>query len=233
VNEDGLPIFAMIAAEAAQAARDAGDADGVTRAVAALDDMLGRWPMAPFSEDRPDAADEAMCKAMFEAEVARCKGEPGQAELWQRAVDNCRAAGFPWEEALSSLRCVEAMLAAGAPASGVSELLRKTHRRAVELGAEPLRGKVETLARLARVNLREPVVVAGGSADPPAALAGLTGREREILAFLVAGRSNGEIAKELVISDKTVSVHVSNILRKTGTSSRVEVAALAERLLAT
>jgi DNA-binding NarL/FixJ family response regulator len=46
----------------------------------------------------------------------------------------------------------------------------------------------------------------------------------------VAGRSNGEIAKELVISDKTVSVHVSNILRKTGTSTRIEAAALAKRL---
>jgi DNA-binding NarL/FixJ family response regulator len=46
----------------------------------------------------------------------------------------------------------------------------------------------------------------------------------------VAGRSNSEIAKDLVISDKTVSVHVSNIMRKTGTSSRQEAAALAERL---
>ncbi len=233
VNEDNLPVFATVAAEAAQAARDAGDAVGVTRAVAALDDMLDRWPLAPFSEDRPDAADEAMSRALLAAEVARCKGEPDQADLWQQAADRCQAAGFPWEEAVSSLRCAEAMLAGGAPASGVSDLLRKTHRRAVELGAEPLRLKVEALARLARVNLREPVVVAGGSGDPPAVLAGLTGREREILSFLVAGRSNGEIAKELVISDKTVSVHVSNILRKTGTSSRVEVAALAERLLST
>jgi DNA-binding NarL/FixJ family response regulator len=49
---------------------------------------------------------------------------------------------------------------------------------------------------------------------------------------LVAGRSNGEIAKELVISDKTVSVHVSSILRKTRTATRVEAAALAERLAA-
>jgi DNA-binding NarL/FixJ family response regulator len=67
-------------------------------------------------------------------------------------------------------------------------------------------------------------------ADRPV-LAGLTDREREVLAFLVAGRSNGEIAKELFISDKTVSVHVSNILRKTGTTSRVAAAALAERRL--
>ncbi|WSY28146.1 helix-turn-helix transcriptional regulator [Kribbella sp. NBC_00889] len=62
-------------------------------------------------------------------------------------------------------------------------------------------------------------------------LAALTGREREVLTFLVAGRSNSEIAKDLFISDKTVSVHVSNILRKTGTTSRVAAAALAERRL--
>jgi DNA-binding NarL/FixJ family response regulator len=62
-------------------------------------------------------------------------------------------------------------------------------------------------------------------------LAGLTEREREVLAFLVAGRSNGEIAKELFISDKTVSVHVSHILRKTGTATRVAAAAWAERRL--
>ena len=61
-------------------------------------------------------------------------------------------------------------------------------------------------------------------------LSALTPREREILAFLVTGRSNGEIAKDLVISDKTVSVHVSSILRKTGTTTRFEAAALAERL---
>ncbi|WSY28143.1 helix-turn-helix transcriptional regulator [Kribbella sp. NBC_00889] len=61
-------------------------------------------------------------------------------------------------------------------------------------------------------------------------LSALTSREREVLAFLVAGRSNGEIAKELFISHKTVSAHVSNILRKTGTAGRLEAAALAVRL---
>jgi DNA-binding NarL/FixJ family response regulator len=37
------------------------------------------------------------------------------------------------------------------------------------------------------------------------------------------------VARSLCISEKTVSVHVSNILRKTGTSSRVEAAELARR----
>lgn len=57
----------------------------------------------------------------------------------------------------------------------------------------------------------------------------LTPREREILALVAEGRSNGEIGKQLFISTKTVSVHVSNILGKLGASSRTEAAAVARR----
>ena len=63
----------------------------------------------------------------------------------------------------------------------------------------------------------------------PAAFTGLTARETEVLAHLVANRTNAEIAEALFISEKTVSVHVSNLLRKTDTGSRREVAALARR----
>jgi len=118
-------------------------------------------------------------------------------------------------------------VAAGLPGAGVGDLLRDASRCAVELGAKPLQDNVEALARRCRVSLREPVVVLVPAATP---LSALTAREREILAFLVAGRSNSEIARQLVISDKTVSVHVSHILQKTGTASRLEAAALAERL---
>ena len=52
----------------------------------------------------------------------------------------------------------------------------------------------------------------------------LTPREHEILALVAAGRTNGEIARQLFISTKTVSVHVSNILGKLGVSNRVEAA---------
>ena len=64
----------------------------------------------------------------------------------------------------------------------------------------------------------------------PAAFTGLTAREKEVLAHLVANRTNAEIAEALFISEKTVSVHVSNLLRKTDTGSRREVAALARRV---
>lgn len=230
VQDECLPLFAGAAADVAQAARDAGDDDGVSRAIAVLDEGLGRWPIPPFSAEREDVLDEAACKALFEAEVARCKGHPGQAELWQRAVDACHLGTYPWEETVALVRYARAKLAEGAPSSAVSEPLRETHRRTVELGAEPLKREVETLARLARVDLREPVAM---PADSPAPLAALTTRERQILTYLIAGRSNGDIGRELVITEKTVSVHVSNILRKTGTTNRLEAAALAERLART
>ncbi|MFN8192990.1 MAG: AAA family ATPase [Nocardioidaceae bacterium] len=57
----------------------------------------------------------------------------------------------------------------------------------------------------------------------------LTPREREILALVAEGRTNGEIGRQLFISTKTVSVHVSNILGKLGASGRTEAAALARR----
>ena len=170
-----------------------------------------------------------MNQALVQAELARCRNDPDQVERWQRAAEACDAAGVPWYRAISQWRCAEAAVAAGRPVVSVGALLRDAHRCAVELGAKPLRDEVESLARRSRVSLREPepLVVHEQAATP---LSTLTAREREVLALLVAGRSNGEIAKELVITDKTVSAHVSNILRKTGTSSRMAAAALATRL---
>jgi DNA-binding CsgD family transcriptional regulator len=228
-NEDFLSDFAHVAAESARTARDAGDENGAAHAVAILEDLIGRWPHEPFTM-RPDALFLAG-KALFDAEVARCRNDTGQAELWRRAIDNCNTVGWPWLEARSRLRCAEAMLAAGSPVPAVSELLRRAHLTFLKLGAQPLLEETESLARITRVNLSTPVPLAA-TPRAPSGFAILTPREREILSFLVAGRSNGEIAKQLVISNKTVSVHVSNILRKTGTSTRVEVAALAERLAA-
>ena len=52
------------------------------------------------------------------------------------------------------------------------------------------------------------------AAKPPAALAGLSPRELEVLRLLADGRSNPEIAAALCISPKTVGVHVSDVLAK-------------------
>ena len=54
----------------------------------------------------------------------------------------------------------------------------------------------------------------------------LTERERQVLDLVARGLSNGQIAERLFISTKTASVHVSNILRKTGATTRTEAAYL-------
>ncbi len=65
--------------------------------------------------------------------------------------------------------------------------------------------------------------------QPPALGDDLTERERAVLALLVAGLNNTEIAKKLVVSPSTIKSHVSHILSKLGVASRTEAAALAVR----
>ena len=64
--------------------------------------------------------------------------------------------------------------------------------------------------------------------DGPGAKA-LTARERDVLGCLASGMANKQIARSLGISVRTVAVHVSNLLRKTGTASRTDAALWAVR----
>jgi DNA-binding NarL/FixJ family response regulator len=81
--------------------------------------------------------------------------------------------------------------------------------------------EIESLARRVGVSLTE-------EAPVPESL--LTPREQEVLRLVAQGGSNRDIAADLFISAKTVSVHVSNILGKLGVSTRGEAAAAAHRL---
>jgi NarL family two-component system response regulator LiaR len=63
----------------------------------------------------------------------------------------------------------------------------------------------------------------------PDAGAQLTDREREVLRLLADGRSNKEIARSLVVSERTVKGHVSNILGKLGLQDRTQAALFAVR----
>jgi len=64
---------------------------------------------------------------------------------------------------------------------------------------------------------------------PPAPGHDLTERERAVLALMVEGLNNTQIAERLVVSPSTIKSHVSNILSKLGVASRTEAVALAVR----
>ncbi|MCH8911146.1 MAG: helix-turn-helix transcriptional regulator [Chloroflexi bacterium] len=69
--------------------------------------------------------------------------------------------------------------------------------------------------------LRDEVLAAS---EVPVYPDGLTRREIEVLRLIAAGRSNREIAEELVITENTGAKHVANILSKTASANRVEAA---------
>ena len=109
--------------------------------------------------------------------------------------------------------------ARGGDREGAAARLKVALPLAEALRATPLVEEIETLGR--RV----------GGVDvtqEPSDL--LTPRELEVLRLVTQGRTNRDIAAELFISAKTVSVHVSNILAKLGVTTRGEAAAAAHRL---
>lgn len=65
--------------------------------------------------------------------------------------------------------------------------------------------------------------------SPPTGLGALTTRERSVLVLVANGRSNQQIADELVISERTARTHVSNVLRKLQLTSRTQAALVAVR----
>ena len=103
---------------------------------------------------------------------------------------------------------------------GARQVARSAREVAARAGALPLLARLDLLLERAGANET--------SSGPGEAL-GLTDREVEVLRLVALGRTNREIGRELFISVKTASVHVSNILRKVGVANRTEAAALAQR----
>jgi DNA-binding CsgD family transcriptional regulator len=149
-------------------------------------------------------------------------------------VQATAAAGLAWDEAYARWRAAEACLPRRSDRPAGVAHLRRAQEMAAGLSAVPLLEQITSLATSAGVTL-----TSDGPAPAPAAgeeapsLPGLTARENEILRLVVAGHTYREIARALVISEKTVSAHISSMLRKTGTASRTELAQKYRRLTAT
>ena len=159
--------------------------------------------------------------ALAEAYAARVAGES--------AVDEFRvaadlAAPFGAFYALEPrLDLAQELLVHGGRDEG-RELLVDCWTAAHEMGAHGLERRAVRLATRSRVPLPEKAATEGP-------LSRLTPREREVLGQLATGATNKTIAGALVISEKTVSVHVSNVLAKLEVENRGAAAALARDLL--
>jgi DNA-binding CsgD family transcriptional regulator len=143
--------------------------------------------------------------------VALARGDAGEAlVMLRRARQVWQELAVPYEEArvrvLVGLACRE--LGDEDTAALELDAARGVFAR---LGAAPDVARVESLSR--------------GRASAEAH--GLTPRELEVLRFVAAGETNRAIAAELVLSERTVDRHVSNILTKLGVSSRAGATAYA------
>ncbi len=107
-------------------------------------------------------------------------------------------------------------------------LLHEARTIAVDIGAGPLRDRIEGLAARARIDLGTGVAEMASPASAPVRFR-LTSREREVLALVATGRTNRQIADALFIGEKTAGLHVSNILGKLGAGGRTEAVAIARR----
>ncbi len=228
---DRLVVWgARAAADLVQRAQDARDQDAVTHhrdALRRIVEERSALPGTPFAPSGPRDSVAPAWGAVFRAEAGQVAGDADQVDRWRAAVAKCAAAGMWWEHHNAAVRLAAALVETGADRQEAASLLRATHAYAVEQRAVPLVARVEEVAGLGRIALTAP---AEAPVSVPRTFSGLTARETEVLGHLVANRTYAEIAAELFISEKTVSVHVSNLLRKTQTSSRREVAALARRL---
>ncbi len=104
------------------------------------------------------------------------------------------------------------------------ELLVECWSTAHDMGAHDLERRAFRLATRSRVPLPE-------KASQTGPLSRLTPREREVLDLLATGATNRTLAETLFITEKTVSVHVSNLLGKLGVANRGAAAALARDLV--
>lgn len=154
-------------------------------------------------------------------QVCRATGRLDQAvEHFQSAMDFAHRSSFRSQLALVSLYYAGTLLERGEAGDRehARTLIEEALVQADSLGMGPL---IEQLTKLQG----EIPASRAGSPLP----AGLTQREVEVIRLVAQGKTDREIAEELIIAVRTVTTHVSSILNKTSAASRAEAASFATR----
>lgn len=214
----------------------------------ALADAAERHRLLPGPEPPDAGLGEALAAREEQCRGSRSRAAAPAIEVYlrQAAADQARGAGRPdaggWAEVARRWRELGQPYATGYALWREAEALvaTKSRRRAAralaasaaiaaELRAAPLQQAVAALARRSGLSLDTVPTQRGPGAGTvtTAARLGLTAREQEVLPLVASGRTNRQIARALFISEKTVSVHVSNIMTKLGAANRGEAAAAA------
>jgi DNA-binding NarL/FixJ family response regulator len=196
-----------------------------------------RWATAFFARQgdrgRVHACTEALTKMASEAghgdalaalaqalgEMAVIDGDEAVAvDHFSRAVELHRTLAVPFERAQIELRAGVVLAAAGEREQAL-EWLCDAYRTASKLGARPLASAAAQEVAALGESVAQRL---GGRAATKADGVQLTRRELEVLRLVSIGRTNREIAQELFISQRTVDMHVRNLLGKLDCRSRVE-----------
>jgi DNA-binding CsgD family transcriptional regulator len=231
-----------VEAERAEVARATFNENAVTQAEA-RGELFRRLSQKMCASGRQQGALRLVVDAydvMCEGEFLRIRGEAAP-DVWSVVASSWDQLGQPYPATYARYRWSEALLARPNGTAKAGQQLRLAFASAMQMGAEPMRQDIADLAARARIDLTgepEPersIVTVDLRESAIAQLvidAGLTKREAQILELVADGQSNRGIAEVCFISEKTASVHVSNILMKLGVHSRVQAAAVLHRAVA-
>jgi DNA-binding CsgD family transcriptional regulator/phage gp36-like protein len=220
-----------VEADQVAAAQDRRDEDAVVQARAVADDLLNRVRAFTDEWSRREVKLLPETEAWIvtaAADHARAWGRD-DAQTWSDVAAAWEVVGQPVRVATARWRQADALLRTRGDRAAAEALLRAALAVADGAGAVPLATDIRLLAQRGRLDLTAGEIDHAAVRDPVAAL-NVTPRELDVLRLLTDGRSNRQIGETLFISEKTASVHVSNLLRKLGVSSRVEAAAVAQRV---
>jgi ATP/maltotriose-dependent transcriptional regulator MalT len=176
------------------------------------------------SAGHPDALAALACAL---ADTALADGDIDAAlPQYARALEIHESLEIPFERAQILMRGGSALAAAGEREAAV-EQLAEAHRVADALGARPLATSAAAAIAGLGASLERHL---GRRAAAEHETGGLSRREVEVVRLVAAGNTNREIAASLVLSTRTVDMHVRNILTKLRSRTRTEAASRAAEL---